>query len=650
MESFDAIPAVAALISSRLIEDLTKIAADQRSTSVHSPACRMIGDLDVLVDAVHRVVDVERLDSAVRAGICEVADYAASPSSGLSIFLQGVDALPAHIGADFDVIRPVPSRAAQIGLEQTRYILITGPSGAGKSAQMWRSARDFVRGAQVVRVHRLETDHDVEELIRYVRLLEPRDGRTVVVCCDDLGRPRTALWPLAVHRLLELCGVVMIGAVRREDFTAELLRGGQLVELLLDNCTAETIALQLEHVGVSLALEVAEAVNRARGQLMEYVSLLTTGRRLQAVLASQAESLLNAPDQTGANIARLICGAHTVGVSIDASDLERGMGCERVDLTRALRRLQDEHIITTDDQQAWRGLHERRSEVLTELLHKTPPPTRRETLDSVLSMLRPASVSWALRRITELFDDIAVDQRGAIRAAARNCKNGRDIAILFEGLERVDHTVTARKYTPVIKRHRHPRMSISGLTLLACADNRKSNSEKLKMVRWIVCGVTFVHAQMTCRLVRRSTAMSPPLNFNRSSWSTTPLNLRLRMRFAYLKQRLLTFHCLVSNLAASAPPLRGREASLTEILDYCIAVCSVRATSRRMGRPRSMTRLVMFQGVSATPFERTSILWLYSPISTTLSSQSNSSPIPRNKTSSRGLSGTFRQAAKRQQT
>ena len=470
-ESFELMPAVAAVVSSRLIDDLSEIAADQRLASVHSPGRRGIGDLDVLVAEVHKVVDVEGLDSALRMGICEVADYATRPGAGLTLFLQGVDVLPAHIAAGFDVIRPVPCRAVQIGLEQARYVLITGPSGAGKSAQMWRSARDVARGAQVVRVHRLEKDRDVDELVRYVRLLEPSEGRTVVVCCDDLGRPRTRLWPLSVYRLLELSGVVLIGAVRREDFTADLLRyGGQLVELRLDDDTAETIAMQLEHAGVSLALELAEAVTKAEGQLMEYVSLLTTGRRLQAVLASQAEALLNVEDQIGADIARLICAAHILGVVIDASDLERGVGCERADLTRALRRLQGEHIVTTEDQEAWRGLHERRSDVLTKLLHMSPPPTLRETLGSVLSILHTGSVPWALRRIIELFGDIAVDQSGAIRAAVRNCKNARDVAILLEGLERADHSVTAWRYIPVIERHRHPRMSVSGLTMLVCAD------------------------------------------------------------------------------------------------------------------------------------------------------------------------------------
>jgi len=469
-DGFGVKPAVAAIISSRLVDDLSEVAADQRSASVHSPGSRVIGDLDVLVDRVGEVVDVEGLDSAVRAGVCEAADYNAPPGSGLSMFLQGVDALPAHIGADYDVIHPESCRAVQVGLEQSRYVLIAGPSGSGKSAQMWRSARDFAPGAQVIRVHRLEIWDEVEKLVRYVRLLGPSGSRTIVVCCDDLGRVRTALWPQAVLRLLELSGVVLIGAVRREDFTADLLHGGQLVQLRLDNDAAETIGVQLEQAGVSLALEVDEAVNKADGQLMEYVSLLTTGRRLRTVLAGQAESLMNAQDQTRADIARLICGAHVLGVSISASDLERGVGCGRANLTRELGRLQDEHVITTDDQQGWRGLHERRSEVMTELLHRTPPPTRIETLGNVLSNLRPASLSWALRRIIELFGNISVDHRRVIRSAIRKCKDARDVAIWFEGLERADHSVTAREYIPVIERHRQSRVSISAMTLLVCAD------------------------------------------------------------------------------------------------------------------------------------------------------------------------------------
>ena len=470
-ESYELTPAVAALVSSRLVDDLSQVAADQRGTTADNPRRRTIRDLDVIVDRVLNVVDVEGLDSAVRTGVCEVADYGAQPGAKLAAFLLGVDAIPAHIGAGFDVIRPDPCRAVFDGLERARYALISGPSGAGKSTQMWRSAQDAAPGAQVIRVRRLETDSDVDELVRYVQLLEPSERSPIVVCCDDLGQPRTARWTLAARRLLELSGVLLIGAVRQEDFTRDLLLfGGVSVELTLEEETGRTVADELERTGVPLRMEVPEALSKADGQFMEYVSLLTTGLRLRATLAGQAESLLLAADQTGAQIARIVCTAHVLGVSIDASDLERVAGGETAARTRALRRLQDEHIITSEDQRSWRGLHQRRSEVMMELLHETPPPTVEDTLGKVVTALDATTLSWALRRVIELFGDGPESHIDAIRTAVHDCKSVRAIAILMEGLERVDNAATAREYIPIMERYRHPRLRLSEVAPLVCAD------------------------------------------------------------------------------------------------------------------------------------------------------------------------------------
>ena len=106
---------------------------------------------------------------------------------------------------------------------------------------------------------------------------------------------------------------MLLGAVRQEDFTAELLRhGGVLVELRLNDQEATTIASHLAQVGTDLRLEVPEAVRLADGQLMEFISLLTTGQRLRSVLADQAESLVNAGDPTAVRIARLVCASHVI--------------------------------------------------------------------------------------------------------------------------------------------------------------------------------------------------------------------------------------------------------------------------------------------------------------------------------------------------
>ena len=470
-QTYDLTPAVAALVAGRLVDSLGQIAADQRSTTVSSSRPFCPADLDALVQKTQAVVDVHSLDSAVRLGVCDIADYTAQPPTSQSHFLQGIDAIPAHIGSHYDVLRPTPSRAVQHAIETARYALIAGPSGSGKSTQVWRSARDVATAVQVIRVHRVETDRDIAELVRHVQLLEPSDARSVVVCCDDLGRPRTRAWSLAARGLLALPGVVLLGAVRQEDFTAELLRhGGVLVELRLNDQEATTIASHLAQVGTDLRLEVPEAVRLADGQLMEFISLLTTGQRLRSVLADQAESLVNAGDPTAVRIARLVCASHVIGVALDASHLGDAVyPGQRGSSSQALRKLQDEHIITTEDESAWRGLHQRRSEVLTELFHQTPPPTRAATLADVLSILRPGALGWGLRRVAELYGEKVGPQANVVPLAVAKCPDSSALAALFEGLERADHSWTARAYIPVIERHRSAGVQLLTWAHLVCA-------------------------------------------------------------------------------------------------------------------------------------------------------------------------------------
>ena len=464
-------PTAAGLVVSRLLDDLTGIAASQRSTAADRPGCRGLNDLDTLVQATMSAIDVEGLEAAVRLGICEIADFTSGPETGLGDFLLGVDAVPRHIGANYDVIRPGPTRAVQVGLEQRRYVLLAGPSGSGKSAQMWRSAHDLSPGTRVVRVHRLETDSEVDELVRYVKLLNPGAVGSVVVCCDDLGRPRTARWPLTTRRLLEQPSVVLLGAVRQEDFTAELLsHGGELVNLSLDDDTAIAIADQLAFVGAPLALEVPEAVQAADGQLMEYVALLTSGSHMRAVLAAQVQSLLESDDHTAAALARLVCAAHVLGVSLEASTIERVTDVGRVSLSRALRWLQDEHIVTSEDQISWRGLHQRRSEVLTELLHETPPPGLSETMGAVLTAVPPTGLGWSLRRIIELFPDLIVDPTAAVVQAVSQCSSAEELAILFESLERADNSMTAKSCIPVLEHHRRRQVRLLDWAIFVCND------------------------------------------------------------------------------------------------------------------------------------------------------------------------------------
>lgn len=463
---FDIQPALGSLVLARLLDDMGRLTADQREATRESAQSFRPADLDVLVADTQALVDIEGLDAAVRDGVCVAADFTAEPGLPIRRFLEGIDAAPAHIGAGYDVLRPIAGSQVQDALadEQDRYALLAGPSGAGKSTQLWRSARDHHPGGRVVRVLRLVDDADVQSLVRHVRILEPRVNSPVLVACDDLGRPHTEAWTRAVPRLLELARhVYLLGAARQEDFNAALLaRRGRLIELCLTDGTAQVIAAQLDDLGVELQMLPSEAVNRADGKMMEFIALLTTGRRLEQVLAEQAAGLLDDAEGRAAEIARVICAADTLGIGVPAERLVEATGVSG-GLTPALRRLQDEHIVTNGAKDSWRGLHQLRSDVLTRLLHETPPPTLWNTLKRVLRIQQTPALCWALRRVVELYPVSADDLADVIRDLPPRHWTAHELAQLLEGLERVDHGLTARDYLPVLERNLRPGLPLMQL-------------------------------------------------------------------------------------------------------------------------------------------------------------------------------------------
>ena len=99
---------------------------------------------------------------------------------------------------------------------------------------------------------------------------------------------------------------------KRTSLRTLLRHGGVLVELRLDDEEATAIGNHLARAGVAPRLEIPEAVRLADGQLMEFISLLTTGQRLRSVLADQAEALLRAGDHTTVRVrsARLRLPCH----------------------------------------------------------------------------------------------------------------------------------------------------------------------------------------------------------------------------------------------------------------------------------------------------------------------------------------------------
>ena len=100
-----------------------------------------------------------------------------------------------------------------------------------------------------------------------------------------------------------------------------------------------------------------EGFSKSNGLLMEYVALLTTGRRLSEVLAEQAGRLRHSDRVLHRNILRIVCAAHCVGVSftpaslisvledLGAQDASKTAAGFQEAVSVALAVLQDEHLV-----------------------------------------------------------------------------------------------------------------------------------------------------------------------------------------------------------------------------------------------------------------------------------------------------------------
>ena len=405
-------PSAATLAYARLIEQIAEIAVRQRTATPETAEWIAPTDLDTLVTRLLEAVDVESLDEAVRAGIVEPVDFRVRSDLSATAFLAGVDVLPTHIAADLDLPRPAELVALTAALEEQHSALLIGPSGAGKSALMWRTARELAGRVRPYQLLRLLPD-DVPTLARWIRLQEPSRNAPLLICADNLGRPSNEGWTAIAREFMDRPGVLLLGACREEEYRPELAVGRTtIVDPKLDREFAGSISETLANRQVLTVLDGTEAFEASDGLLMEFLSMLLTGRRIQQVVEEQVSARLVEGRATEREILRYVATAHAAGVSVPAEIL--GTLISGRDLTPSLSLLYREHILVSDDESRWQGLHELRSTIARDLLHQIPPPTIATTLRHLVEHLPARDAS----RIIEAYARLDVDLMPAAEAVS----------------------------------------------------------------------------------------------------------------------------------------------------------------------------------------------------------------------------------------
>lgn len=462
-------PTVASIALSRLTELFATASADQRASTPGTASRFTIGDIDSVLADAQDAVDLDGLDAAVTSGVCAPADFLTPAPTPPRTFYLGVDGAPGHIAANLDVIRPAELAACSEGLSSEQSVIIVGPSGSGKSVLLWRAARDLVPAARIVRVRRTQDRQDADLLARHVRLLRPSEASPVLIVADDLGRPPNAAWPDAARQLREIPFTLILAAARAEDFQSNTLVGStRIIVPRLDPATAKSLADGIAETGLAQQMHVEEAIQRSDGLLMEFVALLTSGQRLEQVLASQAAGLTAPGRELQRDAARLLTAAHSLGLSLDADRLGATLSTWSTaePVGDALGVLRDEYIVVKDGR-TWHGLHELRSAALMDLLHQNPPPTVGATLARVAETIDPDHVGWMLRRIAERVPEHLAELAPAVeRIVADPGIAARQVAEILEGAERADNMRYAVATLPHLQRHLTPTLPLHSLALL----------------------------------------------------------------------------------------------------------------------------------------------------------------------------------------
>ena len=348
-----------------------------------------ISDTETSIRDVSAAIDVDAIERALREGVCEPVDFL-TPLNDPNFYL-GVDVEPGHIAAGLVSERPRSRSVLVEGIEQRRAALIVGPSGAGKSALMWETANTLRHTVRWFRIRRLSVA-DIPSLRQLIRTFRASEDSPLGFVMDDVGRNGPESWGALLKEAMSVPGVVLLGSVREEDITliAERARASE-VRADPDDELAERLWRELREAGKTNWAGWREPWNQSDSLLLEYVHILTRGQRMHELLADQVAARISDPERSlELDILRSGAWAGAANAEIDASRLARALSVSEADLSRALQRLIQEHLVRSPAPGAVTGLHQLRSEELLRLTHETALPTFERSFERTVASV-PAS-------------------------------------------------------------------------------------------------------------------------------------------------------------------------------------------------------------------------------------------------------------------
>ncbi len=390
----------AEVIARGIANDLYRLVADasQANASLPFEERRRISTTEVerrIFESLE-AGDPSAIESAVASGSLEPVDFTTPVSE--SGFYQGVKVKPGHVTAGLVLDRPDDTSKLVHTLKRRRHVLVSGPSGAGKSALMWLSASLLAGELRWYQITARAAVADADAIIRFVRARRPTETSRIGLVFDEVGSTNSDLWDVLVQELRGLPFVYFLGSVRQEDRPLIANQSDtEFIAVRLDEKLAENVWQKLYAENQTGWEHWREPFEQSEGLMLEYVHLLTQGKRLAAVICEQVRQRQQEDRHDELAIIRSTAVLCARGGEVQASKLFELLGLEPDYASSALQRLIDEHLVRESRPGVLGGLHMLRSEALSKASHDE---TVFLTTDSLWCSL-PAATGETLPRIVQ---------------------------------------------------------------------------------------------------------------------------------------------------------------------------------------------------------------------------------------------------------
>ncbi len=478
VQKLDCTPLMASVYFAAVADRIGKLSDDNGERTSGDFLSLSVSDLEGEIEKLGSVLSKDDLDTALQLGLCEPVDFL-TPLNDKNFYL-GTDVQPGHLAAGLLIERPEARAHVLEALEHNRSALIAGPSGSGKSGLMWEAARYSRHTIRWFWV-RSAVENDVVELLRLADTFRATAHMPIGFILDDVGRNRSKLWDALAGEVAMRSDVVLLGTLREEDMFLVARRSlATEIREQPDIGLAERIWHELRDRGQTNWPGWREPWQECKGLLLEYTHLLTKDRRLQDVLRDQVERRVREQRRTELALLRITSTAGQVGATIDLTRLSQTIGLSDEELSDALRRLVDEHLIQRIDGSGRLGcLHQIRATALADITHEIPPPLKIETVKRTVVCVASEEIEGFIARTLAREPTLA---QGVLDGAAERISRDKSLnllAAMIRGLDTGSIGDTIKRWLVEVDRLGIPRTQAATAAMFSVANTEPMLQERL---------------------------------------------------------------------------------------------------------------------------------------------------------------------------